>query len=156
MYTVYGRCGQHGRCMVHTLAGASTVWERILLFATNWLWNSGKMKEYPDDIWTVRIWTVIFPGDIWTVKIWTVKTGLGLVLGLGLDLGLGLVLGFEIELGLVMTVQILTVQMKTGNHGRLWLAAPLFGPCLLSPDGWMDQDAIWYEGTSWPRPHCVR
>ena len=22
MYTVYGRCGQHGRCMVHTLAGA--------------------------------------------------------------------------------------------------------------------------------------
>jgi len=25
MYTVYGRCGQYGRCMVHTLAGAADV-----------------------------------------------------------------------------------------------------------------------------------
>ena len=25
MYTVYGRCGQYGRCMVHTLAGAAAV-----------------------------------------------------------------------------------------------------------------------------------
>ena len=24
--------------------------------------------------------------------------------------------------------------------------APLFGPSLLWPNGWMDQDAIWYEG----------
>jgi len=23
--------------------------------------NSGKLKEYPDDIWIVRIWTVKFP-----------------------------------------------------------------------------------------------
>jgi len=23
---------------------------------------------------------------------------------------------------------------------------PLFGPCLLWPNGWMDQDAAWYEG----------
>jgi len=30
-----------------------------------------------------------------------------------------------------------------------------FGPCLLWPNGWMDQDATWYEGSSWPRPHCV-
>jgi len=60
---------------------------------------------YPDDIWTVRIWTVRLPGNIWTVKIWTVwtvKTGLGLVFGLGLRL--------------VMTVQILTVHIKAGNH----------------------------------------
>jgi len=63
----------------------------------------------PDDIWTVRIWTVRFPNDIWTAKIWTVKTGLGL--GLGFLLGLGLVFGLE----LVMTVQIMTVQSKTGN-----------------------------------------
>jgi len=33
---------------------------------------------------------------------------------------------------------------------------PLFGPCLLWPNGWMDQDATWYEGRPWPRPHCVR
>ena len=23
---------------------------------------------------------------------------------------------------------------------------PIFGPCLLWPNGWMDQDATWYEG----------
>jgi len=105
-----------------------------MLFVTNWLRNSGKMKGYPDDIWTVRIWTVKFSGGIWAVEIWTVKTGLGLPLGLGfllrLDLGLGLVLGFEsvfrlgLGLGLVMTVQFMTVQIlivqiKTGNHGTV-------------------------------------
>ena len=26
MYTVYGRCGQYGRCMVHTLAGVASAW----------------------------------------------------------------------------------------------------------------------------------
>jgi len=26
MYTVYGRCGQYGRCIVHTLAGAAGAW----------------------------------------------------------------------------------------------------------------------------------
>jgi len=103
-----------------------------MLFVTNWVRNSGKMKGNPEDIWTVRISTVKFPGDIWTVC--TVKTGLGLRLRLGfflrLDVGLGLVLGFELVfslglgLGLVMTVQcmtvqILTVQIKTGNHGTV-------------------------------------
>jgi len=84
------------------------------------------MKGYPDDIWTVRIWTVKFPGDIWTAEI---KTALGLPLGLGfllgLDLGLALVLGFELVfrlalgLGLITTVQFITVQIKTGNHGTV-------------------------------------
>ena len=83
----------------------------FVLFVTKWLRNSGKMKGYPYDIWTVRIWTVKFPGDIWIVEIWTVKTGLGLRLGL--------------RLGLVMTVQFMTVQIKTGNHGT---AAPTFWP----------------------------
>jgi len=46
-----------------------------MLFVTNWLRNSGKMKGYPDDIMALRIWTVKFPGDMWTVEIWTVKTG---------------------------------------------------------------------------------
>jgi len=32
---------------------------------------------------------------------------------------------------------------------------PLFGPCLFWPNGWMDQDATWYGGRPWPRPHCV-
>jgi len=30
------------------------------------------------------------------------------------------------------------------------------GPCLLWPNGWMDQDAIWYGDRPRPRPHCVR
>jgi len=33
---------------------------------------------------------------------------------------------------------------------------PIFGPCLLWPNGWMDQDATWYGGRSRPRRHCVR
>jgi len=32
----------------------------------------------------------------------------------------------------------------------------LFGPCLLWPNGWMDQDATRYGGRPWPRPHSVR
>jgi len=34
--------------------------------------------------------------------------------------------------------------------------APIFGPCLLWPNGWMDQDATWYGYRRWPKPHCVR
>jgi len=33
---------------------------------------------------------------------------------------------------------------------------PVFGPCLLWPNCWMDQDATWYWGRFWPRRHCVR
>jgi len=31
---------------------------------------------------------------------------------------------------------------------------PIFGPCLLWPNGWMDQDGTWHGGG--PRPHCAR
>jgi len=34
--------------------------------------------------------------------------------------------------------------------------SPIFGPCLLWPNGWIDQDATWYGCRSQPRPHCVR
>ena len=30
-----------------------------------------------------------------------------------------------------------------------------FWPCLLWPNGWMDQNTTWYEGRSRLRPHCV-
>ena len=33
---------------------------------------------------------------------------------------------------------------------------PIFSPCLLWPNGWIDQDATWYGGRPWPRPYCVR
>jgi len=36
-----------------------------------------------------------------------------------------------------MTVQILTVQLR---HVTREQQPPLFGPCLLSSNGWMDQD----------------
>jgi len=34
--------------------------------------------------------------------------------------------------------------------------SPIFGPSLLWPNGWMDQDATWYGGRSRRRPHCAR
>ena len=39
-----------------------------------------------------------------------------------------------------------------------WGKPPLtiFGPCLLCPNGWLDQDATWNGGRPWPRRHCVR
>ena len=33
--------------------------------------------------------------------------------------------------------------------------APIFGPCLLRSNGWMDQVAIWYRGRPRPQQHCV-
>jgi len=33
---------------------------------------------------------------------------------------------------------------------------PIFGPCLLWPNGWMDQDATWHGGRSRPKRHCAR
>jgi len=32
----------------------------------------------------------------------------------------------------------------------------IFSPCLLQPNGCMDQDATWYGGKSWPIRHYVR
>ena len=34
--------------------------------------------------------------------------------------------------------------------------APVFGSCLLWPNGWMGEDATWYGSRPRPRPHCVR
>jgi len=33
---------------------------------------------------------------------------------------------------------------------------PIFGPCLLYPNSWMDQYATWYGGKLRPRRRCVR
>jgi len=33
---------------------------------------------------------------------------------------------------------------------------PIFSPCLLWPNCWMDQDATWYGARPRPRRHCVR
>ena len=33
---------------------------------------------------------------------------------------------------------------------------PIFDPCLLWLNGWIDEDATWYGSRPRPRPHCVR
>ena len=33
---------------------------------------------------------------------------------------------------------------------------PIFGPCLLLPNGWIDQGDTWHERGPRPRRHCVR
>ena len=33
---------------------------------------------------------------------------------------------------------------------------PNFGPCLLWPNGWVDEDAAWYGSRPRPRPHYTR
>jgi len=33
---------------------------------------------------------------------------------------------------------------------------PIFGPCLLWPNGCMHQDATWHGGGPWSRPHCAK
>jgi len=43
--------------------------------------------------------------------------------------------------------------MDFPKRGR---SPPIFGPCLLWPNGWMDQDVIWYGGGPQSRPHCAR
>ena len=35
-------------------------------------------------------------------------------------------------------------------------APSIFGPCLLWPNGWMDQYATWYGGRPRPTRHCIR
>ena len=41
-------------------------------------------------------------------------------------------------------------------HFRLACVRINRGPCLLWPNGWMDQDTTWYGSRSTPRRHCVR
>jgi len=35
-------------------------------------------------------------------------------------------------------------------------SSPIFGPCLLWPNSWIDQDGTWHGGGPWSRPHCAR
>jgi len=41
----------------------------------------------------------------------------------------------------------------TPKRGR---SPPIFGPCLLWPNGWMDQDGTWHGGRPQPRRLCVK
>ena len=54
------------------------------------------------------------------------------------------------------------VGLSQGDFGLDWggggwgQSPPIFGPWLLWPNGWMDQDDTWHGGRPWPSPHCVR
>jgi len=41
-------------------------------------------------------------------------------------------------------------------HPQKGHSPPIFGQCLLWPNGCMDQDATWYAGMPLPRRYCVR
>ena len=64
-------------------------------------------------------------------------------------------LGMEVGLGAGDFVldgnPVLSPETKAQPHPH-----PIFGPCLLLPKGWVDQDATWYGGKPWPRRRCVR
>ena len=45
---------------------------------------------------------------------------------------------------------------KRGTAPPICTDPPIFGPCMLWPNGWMDQHATWYGSRPRPRRHCVR
>jgi len=60
-------------------------------------------------------------------------------------------LGMEVGLGPGHTVRWgPSSPSPKGTH------PPIFGPCLLWPNGWMDPDATWYGSRPRPKQHCVR
>jgi len=65
--------------------------------------------------------------------------------------GVKMPLGVEVGLGpghILLDVDQLP-PLKKGH------SPPIFGPCLLCPSGWMDQDGTWHGGRPGPRPHCA-
>jgi len=59
-------------------------------------------------------------------------------------------LGTEVGLGLRDIV--LDVDPATRRKGHTH-PHPIFGSCLLWPNGWTDEDADWYRSRPRPRPH---
>ena len=62
-------------------------------------------------------------------------------------------LGTEVDLGIRDIV--FDVDPATPRK-RAHPPHPIFGRCLLWPNGWMDEDAAWYGRRPRPRPHCSR
>jgi len=61
--------------------------------------------------------------------------------------------GMEVGLGpshIVLDEDPATPPSKKGH------IPPIFGPCLLWPNGCMHQDTTWYGDRPWPWRHCVR
>ena len=62
-------------------------------------------------------------------------------------------LGMEVGLGLCDTVRCGASYPQKKGHTH---SHPIFGPCLLWPNGWMDGDTAWYGSRPRRRPHCTR
>jgi len=65
-----------------------------------------------------------------------------------------ILLGTEVGLSLgdiVLDVEGTQLPCPKGAHPH-----QIFGPCILWPNGWMDEDATWYGRRRRPGPHCVR
>jgi len=76
------------------------------------------------------------------VHIYCGQTAAWIKMPFGTDVGLGRNIVFDVD--------IATRRKKAHPP------PPNFGPCLLWPNGWMDEDAAWYESRPRPRPHCTR
>ena len=63
-------------------------------------------------------------------------------------------LGTEVDLGLRNIV--FDVDPATPRKKGTRTSHPIFGRCLLWPNGWMDEDAAWYGSKPQPRPNCTR
>ena len=60
-------------------------------------------------------------------------------------------LGMEVGLGPCYIVLDGDLPSKRGTAARL-----IFGPCLLWPNGWMNQGKTWHRGRPRSRPQCFR
>ena len=61
-------------------------------------------------------------------------------------------LGMDVGLGPGTLCSMTTQLPQRKGHSP----HPIFDPCLLRSNGWMDQDATWNGSRPRPRPHCVR
>ena len=62
----------------------------------------------------------------------------------------------NMSLGVEASAQATLCSMGTQLPPEKMAHPPIFGPCLLWPNGWMDEDATWYGSRPRPRPHCIR
>jgi len=62
----------------------------------------------------------------------------------------------DMEVGLRQCDIVLDGDPASPPTERGTAASPIFGPSLLWPNGWIDQDTTWYGGRPQLRRHCVR
>jgi len=62
---------------------------------------------------------------------------------------------FGMEVGLSLRDTVFDMDPATPRK-RAHPPHPIFGPCLLWPNGWLDEDTAWVGSRPQPRPHCTR